>query len=161
MRNNLVSRLNGIGLHDCLRIGSCDDLFDLQKPGQHLAGFTSAASAPIFRKGGNYRGYGPPLLHVPRLKQWLVENLATELASMPEAVIVPLGRVADEAVQFLYRQEPPLIRLDSCLTGFPHPSGANGHRKPDFERGRERWSEQLAQWLENRKDAVAAFSEPS
>jgi hypothetical protein len=26
-----------------------------------------------------------------------------------------------------------LVRLDRCLTGFPHPSGANGHGKRDLE----------------------------
>ena len=90
MRKNLVSMLNGIGLHDCLEIGSCDDLFDLHKPDLHLAAFTSAVSAPIFKKGANYRGYGPRLLEVPRLNEWVVENLAKECASVPGAVIVPL-----------------------------------------------------------------------
>ncbi|MGI8962727.1 MAG: hypothetical protein ACR2IV_23805 [Bryobacteraceae bacterium] len=152
MRNNLISMLNEIGLHRCLKIGSCADLFDLQKPGPPLAGFTSAVSAPIFRKGSNYRGYGPQLLQVPRLKQWVLENLAKEFASVHEAVIVPLGTVANEVIQFLHGHEPPLIRPDRCFTGFPHPSGANGHRKPVFERGRERWREQLARWFQNPTD---------
>src|SRR5690348_5165130 len=113
--------LNEIGLHDCLKIRSCDDLFDLHRPRHHLAAFTSVVSAPIFRKGRNYRGCGPRLLRVQWLKQWVIENLANELASVPQAVIVPLCKVANEVIQFLNTQEPPLIRLDRCLTEFPHP----------------------------------------
>jgi len=144
MRKNLVSMLDEIGLNRRLRIASCLDLFGARSELAHL---TSAVSAPIFRNGKNYRGYGPPLLQVRRLKEWIIENLAVELRAVPEAVIVPLGRVADEVIQFLYKQKPPLISLDRCLTGFPHPSGANGHRKRDFDQGRKRWTNRIAGWF--------------
>ncbi len=143
MRKNLVEMLDGIGLNRHLGIESCLELFGAHN---ELVHFTSAVSAPVFRNGQNYRGYGPPMLQVPTLARWLLENLAHEIASVPEAVIVPLGRVADEAVEFL--SERGLFDLSRCLTGFPHPSGANGHRKPDFERGRERWSVQISTWFD-------------
>lgn len=142
MRKNLVEMVDGIGLNRHLGIESSLELFGAHSKFVH---FTSAISAPVFREGQNYRGYGPSLLQVPRLVQWVVENLSRELASVPEAVIVPLGRVADEAVEFLNRRG--LIDLSRCLRGFPHPSGANGHRKPEFEAGRERWSVQIAAWF--------------
>ena len=97
MRKNLISMLHEIGLHHCLGINTCDDLFNPEKADKFRAGFTSAVSAPIFKKGGNYRGSGPRLLQVPKLREWVIENLANELASVPEAVIVPLGKVANQS----------------------------------------------------------------
>jgi hypothetical protein len=61
---------------------------------------------------------------------------------MPQAIIVPLGRVADEAIKFLKPNAPSLGRR--CLAGFPHPSGANGHRQKDFSRGRKQWGNQIS-----------------
>jgi len=142
MRKNLVAMLDGIGMNTVFEIASSHSLFDTSS---HLVHFTSAVSAPIFRNGDNYRGYGPLLLQVPKLKEWVAEKLAAELASMPQAVIVPLGRIADEAIQFLKGRMSDLEAR--CLAGFPHPSGANGHRHEDFRRGREQWSSQIATWF--------------
>jgi hypothetical protein len=139
MRKNLVEMLDGIGINTLLGISSCLSLFDTL---HHMVHFTSVVSAPIFKNGDNYRGYGPPLLQVPELEKWVVENLAAELAAMPQAVIVPLGRVADEAIRFLNQNVTGLGRR--CLAGFPHPSGANGHRQQDFSRGREQWGNQIS-----------------
>src|SRR5579872_7360025 len=60
-----------------------------------------------------------------------------------EAYYAPFHHLNKDAVQFLNERND--IGLDRrCLTGFPHPSGANGHRRSDFQHGRERWSSQLA-----------------
>lgn len=67
--------------------------------------------------------------------------MAAELASLPNAVVVPLGKVADEVVTHLAARN--LVSPKRCLAGFPHPSGANGHRKRDFEKGRDRWASNL------------------
>lgn len=114
MRKNLVSMLDGINLNVRLGIPSCLDLFDASS---QLAHFTSTVEVPIFKKGENYRGYGPSLFKVSALKRWIVETLAVELASVPGAVIVPLGRVADEAIQFFRKHD--LVSSDRYLTGFP------------------------------------------
>jgi hypothetical protein len=142
MRKNLVDMLDGVGLNTRLAICSCSELFSVH---DELVHFTSAVSVPIFKKRQNYQGYGPCLLQVHTLRRWLLENLAVELKSVPRAIIVPLGRVADEAIDFL--DQHGLIDLHRCLTGFPHPSGANGHRKQDFEQGRKRWTAQILAWF--------------
>jgi hypothetical protein len=67
MRKNLVEMLDGIGVNTLLGIPSCLSLFDTL---HHLVHFTSVISAPIFKNGENYRGYGPPLLQVPKLEKW-------------------------------------------------------------------------------------------
>jgi hypothetical protein len=61
---------------------------------------------------------------------------------MPHAIIVPLGRVADEAIQFLHKEHTQELAYRS-LNGFPHPSGANGHRKTDYARGLGQWRAQV------------------
>jgi hypothetical protein len=142
MRKNLVEMLDGIGLGDCLGIDSCTDLFSNSS---HLVHFTSAMSAPVFKRGDNYAGSSPKALDVPKLRTFVLENLAAELNVLPDAIIVPLGKVPGEAVQFL--QTERLIALNRCLIGFPHPSGANGWRKPHYESGRQHWREQLSKWF--------------
>lgn len=142
MRNNLVSMLDGIGLNTRLGIASCLALFSAHCELVHL---TSAVSMPIFKNGKNYGGYGPPLLQVPKLKQWLTDNLAMEIKAVPNAVIVPPGTVANGAIQFL--NEHNVIDLDRCLMGFPHPSGANGHRQEAFKKGCRCWTDQIAVWF--------------
>jgi hypothetical protein len=138
MRSNLVEMLDGIGLQRLLGIDTCLHLFT--KAGRRTAHFTSIISAPAFKAGENYSG-SPGLLSVPRLREWVLEKFSRELAALPDAIFVPLGRTADEAVTLL----SALGKIDSrrCLSGFPHPSGANGHRKRLFELHRDRWREQL------------------
>lgn len=144
MRKNLVSMLDRIGLANVMELRSSSELFD---GSSRLVHFTSIVSAPIFKRGGNYRGYGPRLLRVAGFRQWIIRNLACELASTAEALLIPLGRVADEAIRFLSSQSPG--QFDGrYLAGFPHPSGANGHRKRDFERGRAQWARQIAEWFD-------------
>jgi hypothetical protein len=142
MRKNLVEMLDRIGLSGGFGIKSCADLF---VDSNHLVHFTSVVSAPIFKAGGNYAGLNPRLLKVSALRTFVLEHLAQELTALPQAIIVPLGKVASEAIEFLHKNK--LITPDRCLSNFPHPSGANGHRKPIFEHGRRRWQGQLSAWF--------------
>lgn len=138
MRWNLIEMLDGIGLQSCLGIESCAALF---KCHSHFAHFTSVVTAPVFRSGQNYSGVYPKWSKVPKLRDFVLENLADELAALPNAIIIPLGEVPGEAIQFLHTQK--LITLDRCLFGFPHPSVANGRRRLRYDHGRKRWMEQL------------------
>ena len=116
MRINLAEMLDGIGLNGFLRVPSCANLFE-ESTG--LVHFTSAVSAPIFKNGENYRGQ-PSILNLPKLTAFIIDNLAKELAAMPDAVVIPLGKVAGEVIEFLHDQK--LIHLERCLMNFPHPS---------------------------------------
>jgi hypothetical protein len=141
MRRNLAEMLDEIGLNKRLHLASCAELFTTST---HLAHFTSAVSAPMFRNGENYSG---SLLQFLSLRKWLVDNLAAELALVPKAAIIALGKVAEETVHFLHDQK--VINLDRrCLITLPHPSGANGHRKGLFKSGRARWRRQVAEWFQ-------------
>jgi hypothetical protein len=142
MRKNLVSMLDGIGLNQHLKLTSCSELFG---SASELVHFTSAVSAPTFIDGENFSGHGVSFLELPMFRQFIIDNLAKELALLPEAIIIPLGRIVDEIMGFL--REERLIDPARCLLGFPHPSGANGHRMEFYQQGQEHWCRQLAGWF--------------
>jgi hypothetical protein len=147
MRWNLIEMLDGIGLQSCLGIDSCAALF---RNSSHLAHFTSVVSAPVFKLDQNYSGICPKLLTVPKLRDFVLENLACELAQLPNAILIPLGDVPGDAIQLLHANKL-LMTLDHCLFGFPHPSGANRHRKTRYDQGRRRWAEQLTALFQSQK----------
>jgi hypothetical protein len=135
MRFNLVRMLDGIGLNERFGVASCLELFSNPTDKVH---FTSAVSAPIFKGEENYNG---SLVCVPALRNWLLEHLADELAALTAAVIIPLGKGASEAVDLIASKG--VLDRQRCLTGFPHPSGANGHAKRLYEAGRQQWRAQI------------------
>jgi len=137
IRKNLVTMLDAIGINTLLGISSSARMFDDAHGLVHL----TSCLAPVFKAGENYSG-NPPLLKVPKLREWVETNLLAELESVPNAIIIPLGKEANEAVSFLKRRG----LQHRCLTGFPHPSGGNGWRKRHFTRGQERWGSQIAEW---------------
>jgi hypothetical protein len=131
MRTNLVSMLDGLGIHRELGLRSCAALFDEALGMLHC---TSALAFPVFTSGANYRGTSPKPLQHPVLKRMVETVLAQELSRVGEAFIVPLGKATAQAVEHLVT----CGRLDHMrvLNGFPHPSGANGHRSGQFARNR-------------------------
>ena len=123
MRTNLVTMLDGIGLAAALDIESTAQLFDDM---HHLAGLVSAIDYPVFVHGRNYGGASPPLIGHPVLASLVRACLGARVAMAPDALVVPLGKAAEAAVDFLAHQD--LLDRRRCLLGLPHPSGANGHR---------------------------------
>lgn len=97
MRKNLVDMLDEIGLNRHLNLSSCGDLFGSASA---LVHFTSAVSAPTFRDGRNFTGHGASFLKLAKFRALIVDNLAKELAGLPDAVIIPLGTIVDEIIEF-------------------------------------------------------------
>ena len=62
-------------------------------------------------------------------------------------MIVPLGKTVSSVLRVL--SDEGLIPPSPCLFGFPHPSGANGHRRTEF----------AANERQMREDVAAAFDE--
>jgi len=79
----------------------------------------------VFVDGANYNGAPAPLL-TALLREQLMKWFATELAVLPNAVFVPLGPVADEAINAVVQQAG--FDRRRVLSGLPHPSGANAER---------------------------------
>jgi hypothetical protein len=141
MRRNLVTMLDGIGLAGALRIASCDDLFG---SAHHLALHTSALAFPVFLNGRNYTG--AEITRDPVFLALIRQILAAQLLQAREALIVPLGNAAADAVGVLIGDG--VVDPDRCLLGFPHPSGANGHRLNQFDARRWELATAVAQWFE-------------
>ena len=139
MRRNLVAMLDQIGVADQLGIGSCDALFG---EAQDLALLLSALAFPVFVGGRNYTGAG--ITARPALVSIIREVLAGQLIQAEDALVVPLGNAASDAVNLLVTDG--VLDAERCLLGFPHPSGANGHRKTQFEGAREVLTKRVAHW---------------
>jgi uracil DNA glycosylase superfamily protein len=142
MRKNLTSMLDAIELPAYLDIDSTQSLF--AEHGQLLHA-TQAIRYPVFVEGRNYTGHTPNLLKTASLRYFIENVLTDELRSAHEAVIVPLGRSVAEVLDFL--ADGGHLDRDRCLFGFPHPSGANGHRVREFRERRGNLRRKVKQWI--------------
>jgi hypothetical protein len=147
LRKNLVSMLDGIGLSDALGVESSSILFESQ--GEELVHSTSAIRYPVFNSGENYSGRNPFITNTPLFAEYL-EGFAQELAAVPGALVVPLGKaVAAVLSRFI---EADRIDSSRVMLGFPHPSGANPHRLRLYAESRGELSRKVAAWA-NESDA--------
>lgn len=148
MRNNLVRMLDALGLPALFQIGSSGDLFGEASSLLHTS---SAIRYPTFVESANYTGSNPPAAKSAFLLRVARELLVPELEALSQAAIVPLGRSVEEVLDTLAAEGS--LRRKRWLTGFPHPSGANGHRARIFEKNRESLTRQLRQIVEDNRTA--------
>lgn len=142
MRRNLVLMLDDLGVHSRLGVSSVAKLFTDRDDLLHS---TSILRYPVFRKGKNYSGYSPEPTKHPALLSMIEQLLVPELRSVPGALVVPLGGTVERVLQHL--NDRGLISNARWLRGFPHPSGANGHRKLQFLKNRERLIADVERWF--------------
>jgi hypothetical protein len=115
MRTHLVTMLDGIGLADALGLDSTAQLFGTHHQGRH-----------------------------PVLRSLVRASLGTRVAMTPDALVISLGKAAQDAVSPLAADG--LLDPGRSLTGFPHPSGGNGHRVRQYAANREALAGQVARW---------------
>lgn len=128
MREHLIQMLDQIGLAEGLHISSCRELFQQQSQILHT---TSLLRYPVFVNHQNYTGSRPNLLTASWLREQAQAYIVKELQLMGRRkLIIPLGKTVERLLAVLEEEG----RLDGgqVLKGFPHPSGANGHRKIQF-----------------------------
>ncbi len=142
MRRNLVGMLDEIGLAQALGVTSCETLFG---SAHQLATHLSALAFPVFVNGRNYAG--SRITHDPVFVALIRQVLAAQLLQAAHALIIPLGNAAAEAVGLLIAEG--LIEPARCVMGFPHPSGANGHRLAQFESRRVELAATVSRWHES------------
>lgn len=144
IRRTLVTMLDGLGLHEALHVATCAELW-----GQHhtLLHTTALVRYPLFVAGKNYTGYKPDPLKTPLLHPLITKVLARELQSIPTAVIIPLGRIVSQSLQFLAAER--IIDPERLLPGLPHPSGANAHRHSQYAAVRQIATQAVANWFAN------------
>ncbi len=126
MRSNLIEMLDYIGVARLLKLTSTASLFDAGSRDMH---FTSALRYPVFVDGKNYSG-NPSMLKVPSLRNMVETHLAEEARLLSNAIWLPLGPKAEEAVLHLVGKG--LLPRANVLAGMPHPSGANAERVAVF-----------------------------
>lgn len=79
------------------------------------------------------------------LARWLRDELAPELAMLPEALVVPLGRAVDAAIAMLIHEGQ--VEQARCLVGFPHPSGRNVNRVKQWDMKRRQLCRKALRWF--------------
>ena len=140
MRARLVTWLNELGVQHRLKIPSAADLFE----NGSLMHATSLLRYPVFvgDKYENYGGRSPMVEDSPLLRDLVSDLLTPELASLPTALVVPMGVAVARALAQL-----EVTSRDCCLIGFPHPSGANnGHSKKQFDANRSEMTSVVRRW---------------
>jgi hypothetical protein len=138
MRKNLVQMLDELELNKYLGISSTMELFN---EASHFVQTTSVIPYPVFRNGKNYSGSAPKMLKTEILKRYVTEYFATEMTKFDHALIIPLGVNVSEVLNYL--ADKNILNRDCLLTGFPHPSGANGRRKEHFEANKGQMKEMI------------------
>lgn len=128
MRKNLIEMLDELNLNEKLHIDTCLRLFEGQ---DNLLHTTSMIPYPVFINNRNYTGSNPKILDNKILRTYLKRYFYNEVEKLPNVLIIPLGKAVEEVLELMIGEG--LIKKEQCLLGFPHPSGANGHRKKQFE----------------------------
>jgi hypothetical protein len=144
MRTNLCDMLDALKFPEYFGVAQSEDVF---RDADTLVATTSALLYPVFSGSElrNFSGSGKDLANVPLFRRMLEELLAPRLAAAPDALIVPFGKAASSGVRYL--SDTGAVRSERVLIGFPHPSGANGHRKRYFEEQRENLDMTLVKWF--------------
>lgn len=147
MRFTIARMLDDLGIPDVLGIEQSLELFGTRYDLLHP---TSCVRYPVLvwketnRKWVNYTGHSPKLLKWTTSQRYIEHLLASELQQIPDALIIPRGKAVDAALQHL--SEMGVIDARRCLFGFPHASGANGHRVKFFNERREQLRRRVTEW---------------
>lgn len=137
MRNNLINMLDELSVPEYLKIELASDLFNNDCELLHT---TSLIPYPVFINGKNYTGHTPEIVDSPLLMKYVREHFYQELEQLEnKPLIIPLGKAVEDVLEVMIKEN--IICEEQCLFGFPHPSGANGHRKEQFINNKSRLKE--------------------
>ncbi|GIP28935.1 hypothetical protein J23TS9_40650 [Paenibacillus sp. J23TS9] len=142
MRHHLILMLDRLGLPGYLNVGSSAALFREQAQLLHT---TSLLRYPVFVDGDrNYTGSSPDIQASPLLCRQALSALE-ELQEIPGSMLIPLGRAVERSLLWMVDQGQ--IQEERILKGFPHPSGANGHRQRQFAENEESMRAMLTKYF--------------
>ncbi|MEG1989755.1 MAG: hypothetical protein RR144_01625 [Clostridia bacterium] len=127
MKKNLIKMLDELNLNSKLNVNSCAEIFEDK---DYLLHTTSIIPYPVFINGKNYTGSSPKIMENETLQSYAKKYFYSEIAKLSNTFIIPLGKAVEEVLETMINEGR--IKREQCLLGFPHPSGANGHRKTQF-----------------------------
>lgn len=142
MRKNLIHMLDELELPKYLGLSSSVELFGIAN---HLVHTTGLIPYPVFYKNKNYTGSNPNILKTGMLFKYVIECFVNDLHYLKDPIIIPLGVTVSNVLLHLANKN--LLNGKLLLTGFPHPSGANGHRYKQFAINKERMRKELADYF--------------
>lgn len=142
MRRNLVSMLDQLNLQHYLGVESTAELF-----GSETLRTGSILKYPVFRNRQNYNGHTPKPLSHNALREMVDSVFIPELKKFGNCLILPLGKSVESILEYV--QEQGLLNSSQVLSGFPHPSGANGHRQRQFSESRIELEQQINTWFKH------------
>ena len=149
MRNNLIDMLDQLQLQKALAIPSCAQLFS---DCDDLLHTTSLVPYPVFNKGKNYTGTHPSILDSALLTQYVQTYFYKEVQLFSDILIIPLGRAVEEVMLKMIQEG--YLTPQQCLLGFPHPSGANGHRQKQFLQEKKQLGAKIKSFFNNSPDTL-------
>lgn len=141
MRNNLIKMLDELELDKKLNIKSTRELFEIENVFLHS---TSIIKYPVFNNGENYTGSTPSPLKSEILWEQIEKLFIPEISEFKGKLIIPLGKSVSEILLKIQSQNK--LSGNFILNGFPHPSGANGHRVKQFESNKESMKKIIKEW---------------
>jgi hypothetical protein len=142
MRKNLVAMLDELGLAGHLGIPSTIDLFGRSS---HLVYNTSLLPYAVFFDQKNFNGSRPDIIKTKVLWAYVTKYFVNDMIKLQEPLIIPLGVKISKVIKSLIDKQ--LIKSHYVLSGFPHPSGGNGHRHRQFRENKEEMKHQLNQFF--------------
>lgn len=142
MRKNIIEMLDELKLNEKLHLNSSSELFDKY---DNLLHTTSLIPYPVFISEKNYTGHSPKILESEILTSYLEKYFYNEIKNLPNVLIIPLGKSVEEVLVKMINDK--LINENQCLFGFPHPSGANGHRKTQFQENKHQLQEKINKYF--------------
>lgn len=147
MRSNLLEMLNQCDIPKNFNLPNASYLFEQNRELLHT---TSIIKYPVFLNGKNYTGHQPPIHRSALLQHYVDDIFPNELAQITSpALVIPLGKTVEHVMLRLVSKNK--LPDHVYLTGFPHPSGANGHRIKQFQQQRHQLRERVSAWSNMKK----------
>lgn len=143
IRKNIIDMLNELELNKVLEIESCSELFGSK---DYLLHTTSVIPFAVFVDGKNYTGHRPKLLKNDLLLKYVKNYFYPQVKALKHGLFIPLGKSVEEVLEDLIKSG--VLKEEQCLKGFPHPSGANGHRFTQFEQNKEKMKKIIKNYLQ-------------
>jgi hypothetical protein len=85
------------------------------------------------------------MLQSKLLAEYATKFFAEEIGEINKsALIIPLGKTVESIIRHLLADKK--LAGHTILFGFPHPSGANGHRVRQFEKQKYSLTETVRKW---------------